>query len=176
MLAVGVLIGFAVGRSKGDTSAPRVKELEQQLDIANGEMQAYRGDVSQHFEKTATLFNQLTNDYREVYEHLANSSEQLCGDQVAKLKSLTSESKVLEGKGEEVEAAPETTPETTPEAASQVETPPAAEEKVAVEAESESETVTEKADVDAAEEKLVAAPAAEAVPIDQQADEARTIH
>ncbi len=113
MLAVGVLVGYFMGRNKGDTSAPKVQELEDSVTQVNLEMKQYRSQVTDHFEKTAGLFNQLTNDYRKVYEHLANSSEQLCGDQVAKLKSLTAETKVLEGEGEKVvsqaaEAANET--------------------------------------------------------------------
>lgn len=167
MLAVGVLIGFMMGRSKGDTSLPRVQELEEQLKQADEEMQAYRGEVGQHFEKTATLFNQLTNNYREVYEHLASSSEQLCGDQVSKLKSLTSDSKVLEGKGEEVV----TTAEPATEAPAQTEAEPAAEEKPAAQAEA-----TEEQKVEVTEEEAVPPQAAEASTIDQQAAEARTIH
>lgn len=97
MLAVGILFGFVIGRSKGDVSAPKVRELEKDLHQAKEEMQSYRNEVTQHFEKTANLFNQLTNDYRLVYEHLAKSSHQLCGEQAAQLKSLTADKGVLEG-------------------------------------------------------------------------------
>ena len=142
MLAVGVLVGFFVGRSKGDTSAPRVKELEDSLTQAEQDMQQYRGQVTGHFEKTATLFNQLTNDYREVYEHLANSSEQLCGDQVAKLKGLTAETKVLEGEGKKMESSTDETVSAT---------------KPAAEAASEPQT-TDSPDVAAPETKLEAEP------------------
>ena len=102
MLGIGVVFGFFMGRSKGDTSAPKVLELEQNLRDAKEEMQSYQSDVTYHFEKTATLVNQLTNSYKEVYEHLATSSEKLCGGQVPKLASLMEETKVLEGQGETV--------------------------------------------------------------------------
>lgn len=103
MLGVGALFGFVIGRSKGDVSAPKVRELEKSLHQANEEMRGYRAQVTAHFEKTATLFNQLTNDYREVYEHLANSSNTLCGAEAAKLKSLTADKNVLEGQSEKAE-------------------------------------------------------------------------
>lgn len=103
MLGVGILFGFVIGRSKGDVSAPKVRELEKSLHQANEEMQNYRAQVTAHFEKTATLFNQLTNDYRDVYEHLANSSNALCGAEAAKLKSLTADKNVLEAQSEKAE-------------------------------------------------------------------------
>ncbi len=173
MLAVGILFGFFIGRSKGDTSAPKVQELEQSIAQANQEMQEYRGQVTGHFEKTANLFNQLTNDYREVYEHLANSSEQLCGDQVAKIKGLTADTKVLEGEGGELENP-------TVEAASEAK--PEAEE-VKQETKPEADTASEqltaepKSKSDATKAEAEVSPAvAEAATIDEKAVEARTIH
>ncbi len=171
MLAVGVLVGFFIGRSKGDTSAPKVQELEESIAQANQEMQEYRGQVTGHFEKTANLFNQLTNDYREVYEHLAKSSEQLCGDQVAKLKGLTAETKVLEGEGGKLESS-----------ASAVEAKAEAEEvkqeiKPETEATNEQLTAEPESKSDATEaESDVSPEVAEAATIDEKATEARTIH
>jgi len=163
MLAVGVLLGFFMGRNKGDTSAPRVKELEESLAQASQEMQQYRGQVTGHFEKTASLFNQLTNDYREVYEHLANSSEQLCGDQVAKLKGLTAETQMLEAEGGEKLETPIT--EAVSETKSAVE-----EENSELEATNEQLVTESKAEAD------VSPAVAEATTIDERATEARTIH
>ena len=161
MLAVGMLIGFFIGRSKGDTSAPRVQELEETLTKANEEMQSYRTQVTQHFEKTANLFNQLTSDYRDVYEHLASSSEQLCGgDQTVKLKSLTSDRKVLEGEGK-VETLAEPEVKETASAETQQAAEAEAEEPAAATTESEQEFVP---------------PPSETTGVEQKAEEARTIH
>jgi uncharacterized membrane-anchored protein YhcB (DUF1043 family) len=154
MLAVGVLFGFVFGRSKGDVSAPKVRELEKRLYDADQEMKGYRGQVTQHFEKTATLFNQLTNDYREVYEHLANSSNQLCGTETAKIKSLTADSTVLEGQSQQAEAAP-AEPEPAKAAAPAPEPEPAEEKQEAAEA-AESETTPAEAQEAAAAESETA--------------------
>lgn len=194
MLAVGVVFGFFIGRSKGDTSAPKVRELEQNLSKANEEMQEYRTHVTQHFEKTANLFNQLTNDYREVYEHLANSSDQLCGDQVAKLKSLTSDKNVLEGEGEKLESStsearvaesataepaqqePAAAEPAIQEAASQAtETAPETEEKQ-VATETEAATAAEEKKGDGSSDEPVVPPVTETAPADQPPGEHRIIH
>lgn len=132
MLGVGILFGFVIGRSKGDVSAPRVRELEKSLQQANEEMQSYRAQVTAHFEKTATLFNQLTNDYRDVYEHLANSSNALCGVETAKLKSLTADKNVLEAKDSAAtgtaKAATDSGPSVPPQSETEAAVPEAADE------------------------------------------------
>lgn len=157
MLAVGVLFGFVIGRSKGDVSAPRVRELEKDLHDAREEMQGYRTQVTAHFEQTATLFNRLTQDYRDVYEHLAKSSNQLCGSETARLKGLSADKGLLEGhrepspkddagqpKAEETKAADDTpasredSPEKTPAASGAA---PASDDEPAKEASKKSEEV-----------------------------------
>lgn len=178
MLAVGVLVGYFMGRSKGDTSLPKVQELEDSIAQANQEMHEYRGQVTGHFEKTANLFNQLTNDYREVYEHLANSSEQLCGDQVAKLKGLTAETKVLEGEGEKVESqASEAVSEKKPDAEEAKPEPEVASEQVKAESEASNEETTAEPEKSLEAESKTEPDVPPAVAtIDEKADEARTIH
>ncbi len=95
MLVIGTGIGFIVGRSKND-AINKITALEEELKTAQAEMADYRGQVVEHFGKTAGLFNQLTNDYRAVHQHLAVSSEALCGDQVAKLIGTDSENSLVE--------------------------------------------------------------------------------
>ena len=107
MFAVGGLLGYVLGRSKGDNHE-KIRELESSLRDSKDELQTYRGDVAQHFGKTAELFNQLTTDYRAVYEHLAASSEALCGDQVPKISAKVPDKKLLDADPEKptAETAP----------------------------------------------------------------------
>ena len=95
MFAVGAFLGFALGRTKGD-DFQKVRELEHSLEESKAELEDYRQSVAEHFGKTAELFNRLTTDYREVYEHLAASSEALCGDQVPKISAQVPDSKLLD--------------------------------------------------------------------------------
>ena len=43
----------------------------------------YRENVSQHFDVTSVLINQMTGKYKEVYEHLASGAQDLCSTEVA---------------------------------------------------------------------------------------------
>ena len=74
-LAAGALIGYLMGRS-GDNSGQQ--KLVDQLNEAQQELSEYKEQVNGHFEKTADLVNNLTESYREVHQHLAQGSENLC--------------------------------------------------------------------------------------------------
>lgn len=56
----------------------RVRELEQQLQDTRKELESYRGKINQHFQKTAELFEDMTDRYRAVYQHMASSAQALC--------------------------------------------------------------------------------------------------
>ncbi len=58
-------------------SSSRSKELEERVLRAEEELKHYQQDVSEHFAKTSELVNNLTQSYRDVYEHLANSALKL---------------------------------------------------------------------------------------------------
>lgn len=114
MFGVGLIFGFFFSRANEVDSSPKIKALEgeskalqAELDGAKADMDRYKSEVSEHFGKTAELFNRLTNDHRDVYEHLANGSEKLCGEQSVKLKSLSADAKVLEAEAvKETETKP----------------------------------------------------------------------
>lgn len=76
---VGLLAGAAVGallfRSLDTRSQNRA--LEERALRAEGELKRYQQDVAEHFAKTSELVNGLTQSYRDVYEHLANSALKL---------------------------------------------------------------------------------------------------
>ncbi|MCP8687916.1 YhcB family protein [Marinobacterium sedimentorum] len=82
-LAVGGLIGYLLGRSGSD--AGQRQTLNNQLDEAKAELATYKQEVTDHFEKTATLVNQLTNTYKDVHQHLASGAQTLCDDDAASL-------------------------------------------------------------------------------------------
>lgn len=92
VLAVGGVAGFFTARQIKDK---RTLELEQQLADTKNQLGEYQGDVNRHFLKTSLLFNKLTDDYREVYEHLATGAQKLCNEK-ARITALDlPEAKIL---------------------------------------------------------------------------------
>lgn len=124
-----VLICLAVGIWLGRYTAPgveRSREMEQERDEAQAELQRYREDVRTHFEKTAHLFNAVTGTYRELYEHLADGSERLGTGENARLLESKPEDRTLQTPEEDEggTAAGEPAPDTEERGAGQGEPAP----------------------------------------------------
>ncbi len=81
-LSVGIVIGIAFTRRLG-TDAIRVQHLEEKLESMSESHMEYRNNVSEHFNMTSELINQMTDSYKKVYGHLAIGAQDLCSDQVA---------------------------------------------------------------------------------------------
>lgn len=78
--AFGLGIGFAAAYAL-IPRGQRIRELEQELAAARAVLEDYRGQVSRHFQKTAELFEDMTDRYRAVYRHMAQSAQTLCEEQ-----------------------------------------------------------------------------------------------
>ncbi len=72
----GGIIGALLTRQFGNQEQQN-KELETRLQEAEDRLNNYQSDVSEHFAETSRLVNNLTKDYKEVYEHLASSALKL---------------------------------------------------------------------------------------------------
>lgn len=81
LFAAGALVGGGViGAIVYRNLAPGKKEtddLKAELDEARLEMETYKTSVNGHFDKTAQLVNELTQDYVKVYKHLAEGAQVL---------------------------------------------------------------------------------------------------
>lgn len=91
MFTLGIGVGFLLTwriAPRGD----RVRELEQELATARAELAAYRDKVNQHFQTSATLFEDMTEHYRAVYQHMASSAQTLCAEQPPALQLDLNES------------------------------------------------------------------------------------
>jgi len=77
-LIIGAAGGYFIARSS-DRNKKRADVLQGELDVVNSELNDYRGRVSQHFSRTAELVDALAANSREIYNHLAEGSQNLCG-------------------------------------------------------------------------------------------------
>lgn len=79
LLAIGTIAGLILGlliaafgwKRKDSGNAATVNQLQNDFDD-------YKSQVNNHFSKTSDLVGKLTDDYREVYRHLATGSAALC--------------------------------------------------------------------------------------------------
>ena len=71
ILLVGGGVGFWVGRSGVGGSKARVEKAE-------AELEDYKRSVTEHFGQTAAHFQAIGEQYRELYDHMANGAQALC--------------------------------------------------------------------------------------------------
>lgn len=83
------LIAFAFGSVFGIGVAMffmqgfgRAKKLQLEVDRLEKELEEYKSQVTDHFKQTSTLVQKMTESYRDVYQHLATSSQQLCQEPI----------------------------------------------------------------------------------------------
>jgi uncharacterized membrane-anchored protein YhcB (DUF1043 family) len=81
-LALGIVLGVIFSQRAGANSN-RIKELESQIIAIEERHEQYKGDVSEHFDVTSELIQQMTQSYRDVYQHLAMGAQDLCTTEVA---------------------------------------------------------------------------------------------
>lgn len=81
-LLLGIGIG-ALGTWLLMRGVSRAQQLEDELHALQSEYDAYKASVSGHFTQSAELFEELTDRYKAVYQHLAQSATQLCPDETS---------------------------------------------------------------------------------------------
>ncbi len=72
IVAVGA---FFFGRWHG--MSQRTKALSEELKAKDDELNTLKEDVNKHFDETARLFSNVTEEYKMLYQHLASSSSKL---------------------------------------------------------------------------------------------------
>jgi uncharacterized membrane-anchored protein YhcB (DUF1043 family) len=77
LFVVGAGLGVLFGR-RSSPAAQRQREAELKLDQVLQDKKAYEDDVVEHFTDTARLLNTLTEQYRDVHNHLAKGASNLC--------------------------------------------------------------------------------------------------
>lgn len=93
---LGLLVGALVFRGSSETEKEHIKE---QLDETQKNHEAYQEEVKQHFYRSAELFRELNQNYKDIHDHLVGSADKLCGDAIDmsnRLESTPTDETVLE--------------------------------------------------------------------------------
>ena len=77
LLLLGLILGLLFGRGLSPANH-RQRETELKLDQLLQDKKAYEDEVVEHFTDTARLLNNLTEQYRDVHNHLAKGAADLC--------------------------------------------------------------------------------------------------
>lgn len=87
-----VIIAFFVGIAVGyfillatNANAKKQQHLEGELKTATQKIDEQKQQLEKHFEESATLLATLAEDYKKLYTHLAQSSQNLLPESTEKL-------------------------------------------------------------------------------------------
>ena len=105
MLLMGLLGGLVLGFGlsmlldyfKDGSSSEEIGQLKAEHEV-------YRKKVDDHFVNSAVLFKGLTEQYRDVYRHIADGAGDLCSDE-AKALQVDLDEPMLLGQAEEKSAS-----------------------------------------------------------------------
>ena len=86
-LFIGFLSGLFIGAGIAFFILRAIMAKSSAVEKLEEEHSKYREGVDAHFVKTAELFKDLTDQYRDVYQHMAQGADQLCSDEVKTLQS-----------------------------------------------------------------------------------------
>ncbi|MBO9470707.1 DUF1043 family protein [Endozoicomonas sp. G2_2] len=67
---VALLIGYFLGSRFGGKKSVAMKEATEKHD-------SYKNDVREHFEQTSAIMSRMVDDYRDMYQHMAEGAEKL---------------------------------------------------------------------------------------------------
>lgn len=73
---LGAILGYLAMRQGGDSGADLKKIENLQAEVA--ELKEHKEEVSVHFKETADLLNDMTHQYKTIYEHMATGANNLC--------------------------------------------------------------------------------------------------
>ncbi len=77
---IALIAGMMIGALAYRFLAPSIKQADKvksELDEATAELNNYKAGVTEHFDKTAELVNDLAQNYVKVYQHLADGAQTL---------------------------------------------------------------------------------------------------
>lgn len=80
---IGGLLSLLLTRSFS-SSEQKTRTLESRLEEAEHSLANYQQEVTEHFAETAQLVNNLTQNYKEVHEHLAGSALKLANVDISR--------------------------------------------------------------------------------------------
>lgn len=77
-LVVGLIIG-ALAMRYGNKTMRQQDAIKAELDTKE-ELDTYRNELVSHFARSAELLDNMAKDYRQLYQHMAKSSNELMPD------------------------------------------------------------------------------------------------
>jgi len=107
ILLIGLGLGFWAAQLRSGKQVAKAADVQQQFDD-------YRESVTAHFGRTAEHFQTISQEYRELYEHMASGADALIDPQAIDEKLSFVPSAVIEASADDTESDEAETPVAEP--------------------------------------------------------------
>ncbi|PHM53355.1 Z-ring associated protein ZapG [Xenorhabdus sp. KK7.4] len=80
---IGLIVGFIIGALVvrfGSRKLRQQNAAQAELEKNRAELEEYRKELVSHFARSAELLDNMARDYRQLYQHMAKSSNELMPD------------------------------------------------------------------------------------------------
>ncbi|MCC8365103.1 DUF1043 family protein [Xenorhabdus sp. PB61.4] len=80
---IGLIVGFIIGALAvrfGSRKLRQQNAAQAELEKNRAELEEYRKELVSHFARSAELLDNMARDYRQLYQHMAKSSNELMPD------------------------------------------------------------------------------------------------
>ncbi|CDG22928.1 putative cytochrome d ubiquinol oxidase subunit 3 [Xenorhabdus poinarii G6] len=80
---IGLIVGFIIGALAARFGSSKLRQqnaLQTELEKNRAELEEYRKELVSHFARSAELLDNMARDYRQLYQHMAKSSNELMPD------------------------------------------------------------------------------------------------
>ncbi|WP_426578025.1 Z-ring associated protein ZapG [Xenorhabdus stockiae] len=80
---IGLIVGFIIGALAvrfGSRKLRQQNAVQAELEKNRAELEEYRKELVSHFARSAELLDNMARDYRQLYQHMAKSSNELMPD------------------------------------------------------------------------------------------------
>lgn len=98
-LFVGIIIGVIISRVT-TPQYQKQKELQKELDTSKFELDQQRQDLNDHFSESAQILDTIGKEYRKLYQHMANTSNELLPNLPAQDNPFAERIEVSEGRSD----------------------------------------------------------------------------
>ncbi len=103
---IALLLGLFLGVI-GTQLFERRKTGGRTVDDVQSELDDYKEEVGKHFATTSELFRDMTEKYRDVYNHLATGSQALCEDSMEHARLEFTQNRSVEARDDVAETRSE---------------------------------------------------------------------
>ncbi|QYN45076.1 MULTISPECIES: YhcB family protein [unclassified Gilliamella] len=83
-LSIGLVMGFIIGAIFMNVLSPKARRfasVKRELEQAQEELKTQKQMIAKHFSHSAEILDNMAKEFRRLYQHMAENSQQIMGNE-----------------------------------------------------------------------------------------------